>query len=166
MNREVELKLQAFVDGELSGGEARDVELLLETDAEARGLVHELKTTKGFLAGNEPEVTVPESREFYWSKIARGIEKPEPRPVRRGWELLLAWRRVLAPVAGMALVLFLAIGMAKILREPGRMALVQNLSEYTGSFSFHSSDNMFVVWVYEKPQSIETLDLDEDVFVQ
>ena len=64
MNQELALKYQAFVDGELSESEARRVAQSLETDAAARALVAELRNSKAILTGNEPEVTLPESREF------------------------------------------------------------------------------------------------------
>ena len=50
MNRDLALKFQAFVDGELREAEARQVAQLLETDADARALVAELRDTKALLA--------------------------------------------------------------------------------------------------------------------
>ena len=38
---------------------------------EALALADELRMTRAVLAGNEPERAVPESREFYWSKVRR-----------------------------------------------------------------------------------------------
>lgn len=171
MNRDLQLKLQAYVDGELSGRKAREVEQLLTNDAEAKALANELTMTKQVLAGNEPALSLPESREFYWSKIAREIERPEVVQRSRLWDTLFGWRKYLAPIAGMALVVFLAIGTLNqnVSDDFGHVAEVQNLSEHTGSFSFRSSDNMFVVWVYEKPQSPDTepeLIEEDDVTVQ
>ena len=77
INHETELKLQAYLDGELSSGEAKAVEDLSTHDADARALFEELKLTKSVLAENELEVRLPESRGFYWSKIQRQIEREE-----------------------------------------------------------------------------------------
>ena len=71
MNQDRELQIQAFVDGELSARQARKVEEWLATDAEAQALLRELQATKAALAQNEPQLTLPETREFYWSKIQR-----------------------------------------------------------------------------------------------
>src|SRR5262245_49184294 len=109
MNEDQLLQLQAWMDGELPAEEARRVEALLRTSPEAEALASELRMTKGFLAGNEPEAKVPETRDFYWSKIRREIERteaaesaaasPAPAPA---W--LLSWRRFLAPLSGLAMV--------------------------------------------------------------
>jgi len=63
---------------------------------------------------------------------------------------LAAWRRLLAPLAGVALITFLTVytfrmyeGMEDSSRHP---EVVENLSEHTGAYSFRSqSQNMFVV---------------------
>ena len=65
INHETELKLQAYLDGELSAGEAKAIADLLQSDAGAQGLYHELKAAKSLLVGNELERQLPESREFY-----------------------------------------------------------------------------------------------------
>jgi anti-sigma-K factor RskA len=164
MNGELELRLQAYLDGELSGRQARAVERRLADDAEARQLLEALRNTRTLLAGNELSRAVPASREFYWSKIQRGIERAESPAGRTAygalWERLLAWRRYLAPVAGVALVLFLAVGtfnLYNVRETPQRyLAEVENLSEHTASCSFRShSENMFVVWVYDKSRDAE-----------
>src|SRR5207245_5067319 len=75
MNHETELKLQAYLDGELPAGQIRSIAELLEQDADARSLTDELKATRTLLVGNELEFKLPEGREFYWSKIRRQIER-------------------------------------------------------------------------------------------
>lgn len=161
MNRELELRLQSWVDGELPEREARKVTTLLESDPIARALVAELRMTKGFLAGNEPEVTLAESRDFYWSKIrheiARSVQK-EAVPERARW--IVAWHRLfrlLAPVSGVALVIF-AAAVSTRFSQPravdnalANLVEVENPSEHIGSISYRSqADNMFVVWLYDK----------------
>jgi len=167
MNSEVNLDLQAYLDGELAGADARRVEKLLAADAEAKSLFQELKTTKSLLAGNEPELKVPESREFYWSKIERAIERAEKiEPAAGPGSWLSRWRRYLAPLAGVAAVIALGVGTAKMYDaatmngSARHLAEIVNLSDETGSYSFRSqSENMFVVWVYDRDQ--EKTDLSE-----
>jgi len=98
MNRDTQLKVQAYLDNELSAGDARSVSKLISSDAEIRDLYTELKNTKGALVQNEPAISVPDSREFYWSQIQRRIATAERQPViasARPW-----WLRMLAPAAG------------------------------------------------------------------
>lgn len=112
MKEETELKLLAYVDGELPQSEAAEVETLLKENAMAADLVAELRWSRVAMGGNETAVRVPEGREFYWSKISRSIEAAERRSEREvasgagePW-----WRRVLVPVAGLAAIsLVLAI---------------------------------------------------------
>ncbi len=99
------LKLQALVDGELSSGEAAAVKDWLSKDAEARAVYNELQLTRNALVANEPEVMLPESKDFHWSKIAREIERIESRPA---WVRQLAtpawWIRYFSPAAATAIV--------------------------------------------------------------
>jgi anti-sigma factor RsiW len=96
MNRDLALKYQAFVDGELSDREARQLELTLQQDPEAKAVVAELRATKALLRENEPEMAVPESREFYWGKIQREIQRLEAEPATdavSGWlAVVRGWR--------------------------------------------------------------------------
>jgi anti-sigma-K factor RskA len=153
MNQDLALKYQAFVDGELREAEARQIAQLLEKDAEARALVAELRDTKTLLAGNEPQQpALPESRDFYWSKIQRDIQRleAEPHGAERagGWVAAFAgWRRFLAPLAGVAVIAFLAMVAARFYSpEPADyLAEIENLSDESTAYSFRSG-NMFVVW--------------------
>jgi anti-sigma-K factor RskA len=135
----------------LSESEARRVARSLETDADARALVAELRNSKTMLIGNEPEVNLPESREFYWGKIQRQIEclEREPADATMGrWQAMLAgWRRFVAPLAGVAVITFLAMVTVRFYNpEPvDYLAEIENLSEESTAYSFRSG-NMFVVW--------------------
>jgi anti-sigma factor RsiW len=153
MKPELELKLQAYLDGELSAREARNVEAVIANDAGAQALLRELKMTNAVVRDNEPQLAVPESREFYWSKIERAIEHAQPEPVHPLVTFWFSLRRVLVPAAGLALVLFLAIASFKVntVSDPlNHLAEVESLSEHVSSFSFRShSHNMFVVWLHE-----------------
>ena len=151
MKMELGIKLQSHLDGELTGREAQEVAALLEQDAEARGLFAELQQTKSLLAANEPEFRLPESREFFWSKIEREINRLESAPAPTatpGWILFL--RRNLAAVTGTvsaaALVLFVAFQMNIV--SPGLFEEIDNPLDDTSSFSFRSdSQKMTLVWI-------------------
>jgi anti-sigma factor RsiW len=95
--RDMQLKVMAYLDNELSPADARKVGTLISTNPEARELYNELKETREVLMQNEPELKLPESREFFWSKIERGIASAEREPavVERPW-----WTRFLAPAIG------------------------------------------------------------------
>jgi anti-sigma factor RsiW len=177
MNVEQQLKLQAWVDGELPEAEARQVEMLAERDAEARALAGELRMTKQFLAGNEAAMKLPESGDFYWSKIRREIgqlEKPATDP--RGDSWVFAWRRLLAPLSGVALIAFLSVlslnlfHRAEIDDSARYLVEVENLSDDIGSISYRSqSENMFVVYLYKKDEAAESdpeAEPTDDVFFQ
>ncbi|MFO1478439.1 MAG: hypothetical protein U1F98_17540 [Verrucomicrobiota bacterium] len=105
MTDEQQLKLQAFLDGELPEAEAAQVASWLARDREAADLHRELRQTRQALKGFETEVRLPESREFYWSKIERAIlsEAAAPRPAASaGW--LTGLRRLLVPVSAVAVM--------------------------------------------------------------
>jgi len=73
MDYEVQLKIQAYLDGELPETEAREIANLLAKDKEAVALHSELRNTRQSLSGFEVGVELPESRDFFWSKIKRDI---------------------------------------------------------------------------------------------
>lgn len=111
MNHELEMKLQAWVDGELPGAEARRVADHVARNPEMAELATAMRSVKGALAGNELPVALPESREFFWSKIERDIER-QSRPVRAPAPTQAAWRRWVSPLlgfAGLACILFMAV---------------------------------------------------------
>jgi len=106
MNHDAQLKLQSYLDGELSGGDIRQVEQWLAQDQDARLLLEELKSTSAALKVFEAEIKLPESREFFWSKIEREIERqearaPEPEPAPF-WS---AWRKFLVPAGATAAIM-------------------------------------------------------------
>lgn len=163
MNTEQQLKVQAWLDGELPESEARRVEGLVSGDKQAQALVTELRMTKTTLAGNEPEITLPESREFFWGKIQREIERLDKAQVEsRPTAWVLDWRRWMAPLSGVALIAFFSLLSIGVFRQPlgddgsNYLVEVENLSEHVGSISYKSqSENMFVVYLYNKDQETE-----------
>ena len=105
------MRLQAYLDGELPDGEARQVAGLLAQDAETRALLAELKNTRAALAGFEADIKLPESREFYWSKIEREIERQSPmiEPERKFASPFAFFRRILAPVGAVAVLVIVGL---------------------------------------------------------
>lgn len=181
MNAESMLKLQSWVDGELPEAEARQVAQWVAGDREAQALAEELKMTRGVLAGNELQPALPESREFYWSKIERAIEQAEAAATTGGTERLpwiLAFRRLLVPLGGFAVVALVTVLSLNVLQRQnslgdiGQLVEVENLSENVDSMSYKSqSENMFVVYVFNKetasePEEDADWDLIDDSVIQ
>jgi anti-sigma factor RsiW len=79
MSEEQKLKLQAFLDGELPEREAREILAWTQRDHAAAALLAELKNTRQAMVKSEPHLSMPESREFFWSKIEREIQRLEPQ---------------------------------------------------------------------------------------
>jgi anti-sigma factor RsiW len=162
-----ELKLQAYLDGELSEHEAREVSAWLEANADARALSTELSQTRLLLRGNEPEASLPETREFYWSKIEREIARLEAEPARASlpWWLALV-RRHLAIVSGTGVAALLAFTAALQMNwvSPDLLEEIENPLEETSSFSFRSeSQKMTVVWI-SNPSTAPAAEDDVDPF--
>jgi anti-sigma factor RsiW len=166
MNVDLGIKLQAYLDGELPAADARAVTSLIERDAEARALLAELEQTRSLLRTNEPEFRLPESREFFWSKIEREIARPElaARSGAPGW--FLFFRRHLAAATGSFVVFALAVFAAFQMNwvSPDIFEEIENPLEDTGSFSFRSeSQQMTLVWISNpSASSEETDDFSED----
>lgn len=103
MTNEQQLKLQAFLDGELPEREAREILVWTQRDAAAAALLAELKNTRQAMAGAAPQMKVPESRGFYWSKIEREIQRLEPQ-VKSAPDISIfaSLRRFLLPASAVA----------------------------------------------------------------
>lgn len=110
MNEEQQLKLQAFLDGELPEAEARDVIALIARDEEAKALHAELKNTRKALKSSDVKLQLPESREFFWSKIEREIQRLEPvKPMVPTVSLFERLRRLLMPMGAMAALVLVGL---------------------------------------------------------
>ena len=115
MNTETELKVQAYLDNELSPGEARQIAALISSDPAVRQLFAELEQTRNVLSANEPIVRVQDSREFYWSQIQRRIQAEESSRAVRESAALPWWKKMIVPMAG-------AVGLLAVLlsiSQPG-----------------------------------------------
>lgn len=153
MNHDVQLQVQALLDGELPAKDRAGVEEHLARDPEAQALLAELKMVHGALAGHEAEVRVPETREFYWSQIQRRMEAAQAGAgrvsARVGW--FEAWRRVLIPfgTAAAVLVVGLLVGLQYGFFERGGAA--SDLESYVtdpGAFTYRDyATRTTLVWL-------------------
>jgi anti-sigma factor RsiW len=154
MNTEFELKLQAWLDGELPEVEAREVVRVVGSDPAAAALARELKFTRSWLQGNETYREVPATREFYWSQIERQIARLDretsPAPTRIAARSLGWWLRWLAPAA-IAAVLAVLLLDPKLPATPwsnSMAAEVESPADDLAAITFHSDQGrMNVVWI-------------------
>jgi anti-sigma factor RsiW len=134
MNQDLNIKLQAFLDGELPERESAEVRGLLERDPAAQDLVSELRATRAALKDFESDLKVPETREFYWSKIQREIHRLEapaqPAPAVSWIHTLRRWLVPLGSVAVIAIV-----GIVSLVRSPLLEQARPGASEYAMSDS-------------------------------
>jgi len=152
MKHELELKIQGYLDQELETVESREVAVLINRDPEAQRLHESLGATRRLLVEHEPEYKLPETREFYWSKIEREIrnQAAAPGPVRTyalGWQNW--WIRLAGAVASVA-VLGVIILSSSRLRTSVSTSNSQEVEspEDMSAITFHSeAANMTVVWV-------------------
>ena len=120
MDQDAQLKIQAYLDGELSEADAREVSIWLAQDQEANALLAELRNTREELIQFEQPVQLPETRAFFWSKIERELLREEqPREVRENVPWWLAWRRVLMPAGGAAGLVLAALIAGGLLGRSG-----------------------------------------------
>ena len=110
MNQEQQLKLQAFLDGELPESEAREILAWTQRDAGAAALLAELKHMRQAFSQAEPHLSVPESRDFYWSKIAREIQRQESQATAAtDHSVFSALRRWLFPIGALTALAIAAV---------------------------------------------------------
>ncbi len=145
MKHDEQLELQAYLDGELDSATAARVEARLAADAGGKALLAELRMVKEAVAQGEPEVKVPETRDFYWSKIARAIEAEEKATAKAAPQAAPAWawvRRLIPAMGIAAVVLLVFMSQSPVTKGPG-LASAGDPGE-----TFHiEADGMTVVWV-------------------
>lgn len=157
MKEETELKLLAYADGELRADEVAEVEALMKDSQAAADLVAELQWARGAMQGNEANIKLPESREFYWSKVSRAIEAEERRAEREAstgaaqpW-----WRKILVPVAGLAALVFVLNvnmgspnGGTEAGGSSGAVVVPEPVWEDASVYEFYDEEEkMSVIWV-------------------
>jgi len=156
MNHDNQLKLQAWLDGELPDREAAEAKDWLARDDEARLLLAELQNTGAALAGQEEGIKLPESREFHWSEISREIERQERAKAQadagRPWLM-----RLLVPVGAMAAVAFLAVWLAGQSPSggPGMISEMELASDDMGAYTFRDhaaapGEGLTMIWFFDR----------------
>ncbi|HYG34097.1 MAG TPA: hypothetical protein VEC99_04905 [Clostridia bacterium] len=158
MDYQNQLKLQAYLDGELPEGEAREVADWLARDRDAAALLAELRQTQEALTGFEADIKLPETREFFWSKIEREIQFQD-RPVRKPDSILTRLarvRRFLVPTVGLAVVLI-----AGLLTTWRSHDSIETSLEDSGAFTYHDyAAGTTLVWL-SYPANSEVADEDD-----
>jgi hypothetical protein len=102
MKHELELKVQAWLDGELPDQEARQLGEWIARDSEASALAAELGCVRQAMLRQENARALGESRGFYWSKIERQIQREASVRRTDGLPWFARWRKYLAPLTGVA----------------------------------------------------------------
>jgi anti-sigma factor RsiW len=163
MDYNAQLKLQALLDGELPKAEASEVTKWVARDREAAALLEELRNTRGALAGSEAGVRLPESREFFWSKIEREIQRletPAPKPVRPSYWTI--FRRLLVPASAVAVVLIAGLALNQPFGPWGHAATtgVETAVADAGAFTYRDySAGATLVWLsYPADNEVEEND--------
>lgn len=149
------LKIQSHLDGELSEAESREVTQRLANDPEARALADELQATQAMLRAGELARPVPESRDFYWSKIQRAIQSEEKAAAPARAASTPFWLRFLASsgaIAALALVLLsvnrITPGRPLLPRPHSGTMIVDNTSDAVSTITFRSEEaGLTLVWV-------------------
>jgi hypothetical protein len=143
--------LQAYLDGELPSGETQAVVDLVAQNGDLRALLGELTHTHRALAGFEGEIKLPETREFYWSKIARDIQRQEKGVTERSSASFLTLLRRLAVPSGVLIALL--VGGLVIKRELGNDPRFEVIETDTaqadaGTFTYHDfASGTTLVWL-------------------
>ena len=164
MDYNAQLKLQALLDGELPEDEASEVAKWVAQDREAAALLEELRSTRGALAGFEADVRLPESREFFWSKVEREIQRletPAPKPARVSYFTLV--RRFLVPASAVAVVLIAGLMLIPPAGSTGRTvaAEIETALADSGVFTYRDySAGATLVWL-SYPAEDEAAEIDE-----
>ena len=163
MDYDSQLKLQALLDGELPEVEASKVAQWLARDPEAAALSEELRNTRTALAGLETGIQLPESREFFWSKVQRDIQRLEtPAAKAASVPLSALLRRFLVPASAIAMVVIAGV----MLTRPGPSGLtpaaeIETALADSGAFTYRDySAGATLVWL-SYPADTEVADNDE-----
>lgn len=171
MNDDLGMKLQAYLDGELSAGERAEVESRLKQDPSLRELEAELRMVSHALKEADPVVSVPVSREFYWNQIERRIAveastAPASEVAASDW---LGWlRRLAIPLSGVAAACLMLMASLKQGGLPVSIhEVTESLLSETSAVTFRSeAEKVTVVWLYDQeqtPKATQTSSDEDDV---
>jgi anti-sigma factor RsiW len=164
MDYDAQLRLQAFLDGELPEAETSEVANWVARDREAAAQLEELRNTGKALAGLEAGIQLPESREFFWSKVRREIQRlemlaPKSAPTSR----FAQWRRFLVPASALALVFVAGILLIQPVGQIGRTPAgdIETALSDAGAFTYRDyTAGTTLVWL-SYPADNEIAESDE-----
>jgi anti-sigma factor RsiW len=164
MDYDSQLKLQALLDGELPEAEAREVAQWPARNPEAAALLGELRNTREALAGAETARPLPESREFFWSKVQREIQRREtPAAKPASAPLFALLRRFLVPASAVALLVIAAVVLTRPILPGDRTpaAEIETALADSGAFTYRDySAGTTLVWL-SYPADTEAAENDE-----
>lgn len=148
-DQDIVLRVQAFVDGELPESEQAEIAALIARDADVSSLVKELKQTRQALAAFDEDLELPESREFYWSKIEREInqfpQEDVEAPRSSLVSLLFRWLVPAACVAGVAAASLLFF---QHTRNGGDEMAWQAANDDVSAFTYHDyEEGTTLLWL-------------------
>ncbi len=158
MDFDAQLKLQAFLDGELS--EPEEVANWLAKDKEAVDLHAELRNTRQAMRGAEIGIELPESRGFYWSKIEREIRRlQEVAPPEIPIPFFARLRRLLVPATAIALLLLGGLLVSNELR-PRSSGMETTLADASALVYHNDGARTTLIWL-SYPADNEVADQEE-----
>ena len=164
MDYELQLKVQAYLDGELPPAQAGEVDRLAANDPQVAALLDELRNTGSALRVFAAETPLPESREFFWSKIQRDIRRLEAVPAAPvDLPLLARLRRLLVPAAALAMLFIVGFVISRPGTPAGRptAAALETALADSGAFTYRDySGGTTLVWV-SYPADNEVAENDE-----
>jgi len=153
---ENELKVQALVDGELTGAEAEALRERMETDDRLRELHAQLTAVRGLMAGAELPRALPELGDFHWNQISEAIRREERQTKRvarpaSGANWLLRW---VTPLVGVACILLLFTSLSRH-NEPPDLGIrlvsdheLELSADEIDVMTFNTGDdNISIVWL-------------------
>ncbi|MBI1840477.1 MAG: hypothetical protein HYR88_06440 [Verrucomicrobia bacterium] len=169
MNEELGIRLQAYLDGELSSRERTEIEARLAKDPELQALKSELTAIRSALIEADPVVQVPESREFYFSQIQRRIAAEDtradsPKTPIVSWSLSLWLRRAILPLSGVAAACMMLLVSLREGTVPPLSSHEETESpmEETGAVTFRSeAQRVTIVWLYDKEVASSDTTIDD-----
>lgn len=156
------LRVQSYVDGELTAAERTQVDAFLAKNPEARELCEGLRAAKAILVDGELVREVPALRDDYWRGISRRIQREDQPKVSIPWldrvRLLWSVGSVRWASATFAVAILLALAGLALRTErqwaafPGPQE-IESMPQDEGvaDISFVSeSAGMSVVWIAQR----------------
>lgn len=164
MNEPLAIKIQAYLDGELSQEDTNQLLTELESSSDGKELLEALQSERSLLgAAMEKDHSLPVAHSYFWKGIAKGMgEELEPstgvqsRSEIEPWKRWLSW---LLPAVGAACVALVALqqgliappqteGEHSTLHHAPSFHEIDSGQQNAGFISFRSeTEGVSVVWI-------------------